>query len=548
MCRLAYIPHPEQWPDDALVGYMAHLIQVGGGKGNGIAWIDAETGEFKGVKGVAKTPAELLTVMRENQDKMRYGVIFHTRIPSVGRVCDELCMPFVGDKVIYAFNGTWTDWRMAWWALVGRGVHMPAPPDVSDAYVMWRVMEDLDPNYVTMSGGVSLFMMEDGVYVHKGGGTLEAGKHPETGAEILGSIIPSFLIPADCVRRVASHSLPLCITKTPYTTLRDAQLLHEVTYHYTSYKSKKKKKGKKKKKKEEQAEVQEAVIAEAEGYESDDDFAGIASAVVLEGREEDLLYLGPLAFDWGDLEGTSWLVWRNRSIYMGTKVGGFENALWAFNPDYSDPFVICRAIMLAEGEVWLYFDPKEERTFFRSSKWALPIWMCLEELNPNAVDKFDEADYYITGTLDNPTFHRVNDLTLEEREKLAKDAWYSVPETYTREVVIGTGRWTAARAIEEDEGESKVVSISNATSTLVRCHKTYEEVTFWLKMGDTFAREGREEDAKLAYEEAATLLGEVRGHPVDFGELCDYAASIGLVLTQLDSMGGGDEEETETDD
>jgi len=546
MCRLAYIPHPEAWSDETLVGYMAHLIKVGGGKGNGIAWIDAETGEFKGVKGVAKTPAELLAVIRENQDKMRYGVIFHTRIPSVGRVCDELCMPFVGNKVIYAFNGTWTDWRMAWWALVARGVEMPAPPNVSDAYVMWRVMEDLDPNYVTMGDGVSLFMLEDGVYIYKSGGLLEVGKHPETGAEILGSVIPTFLIPAEHTRRVAGCSLPVRVTETPYEELENARLLSEASYHYTSYTSKKK--GKKKKKKEERAEVQEATIAEAEGYEYDDDFAGIASAVVLEGREEDLLYLGPLAFDWSDLEGTSWLVWPNRSIYMGTKVGGFENALWAFNPDYSDPFVICRAIMLAEGEVWFYFDPKEERTFFRSSKWGLPIWMCLEELNPNAVDEFDDADYYITGTLDNPVFHRVNELTVEEREKIIQEAWYSVPETYIREVVIGTGRWTAARAIEEDEGESKVVSISNATTDLVRCHRTYEEVAFWLRLGDTFARDGQKEDAETAYEEARILLEELRGHPVDFGELCDYAASIGLVLTQLDSTEGSDEEKIKKDD
>lgn len=108
MCRIAYFPPGTDLSRKEYSRFYRFLEATNGGFGSGIGWFDS-TGKGRIVKGVG-IPPEFLALrteelLRKNQTSS--GVIFHTRIPTIGAYNDHNCQPFKVKKTIMAYNGTW---------------------------------------------------------------------------------------------------------------------------------------------------------------------------------------------------------------------------------------------------------------------------------------------------------------------------------------------------------------------------------------------------------------------------------------------------------
>lgn len=84
-----------------------HLEKSSGGFGNGFALVKDKKVVFL-KKGVYLTNDEIAKIV----DKMDYDwLLYHTRIASMGSVCDANCHPFRQGNLVLAMNGTETDFK-----------------------------------------------------------------------------------------------------------------------------------------------------------------------------------------------------------------------------------------------------------------------------------------------------------------------------------------------------------------------------------------------------------------------------------------------------
>lgn len=169
---MAWIEHPASWPGDVLIEQLTYLDKNGGGHGIGVGWIDAESNRAWVTKGVKLTPTQAVETMLEHTDEALYGFLFHSRVPSVGCECDALCQPFAfeleGQDALIVHNGTWSDWKSAYWMLLGREEFLPPPPFVSDTLVIAKMLEHLGLDYWTLvERGVLVVMSPSGVFLKK---------------------------------------------------------------------------------------------------------------------------------------------------------------------------------------------------------------------------------------------------------------------------------------------------------------------------------------------------------------------------------------------
>jgi len=104
MCRLAYVPFSTEKEDVNLVGTLFQFLEVSfGGHGNGI-------GYFKENKPWLYKGAQLLTdTLADHMLDEGHSAIFHTRLASMGSICDANCHPFAYNGVLTAHNGHWSD-------------------------------------------------------------------------------------------------------------------------------------------------------------------------------------------------------------------------------------------------------------------------------------------------------------------------------------------------------------------------------------------------------------------------------------------------------
>ena len=169
MCRICYIPNFKSWEVGLLQKQLTYLDKAGGGSGIGVGWINS--GKQACVeKGTKLTVDDAINLMTKHVDQALSGFLFHTRIPSVGEVCDDLCMPFIfGGSNLFVYNGTWKDWKAAFYALLGRGVVLPVPPHVSDALVAAKLLDELGLAYTSLidDGVVVIMTSDNGVILKK---------------------------------------------------------------------------------------------------------------------------------------------------------------------------------------------------------------------------------------------------------------------------------------------------------------------------------------------------------------------------------------------
>lgn len=106
MCRLAYVPFETQAEDKSVVATLFEFLELSfGGHGNGIGYFsDMKPFIHKGSK---LSTVELADFMVDNGT----SAIFHTRLASMGSICDANCHPFSYNGVLTAHNGHWGDAR-----------------------------------------------------------------------------------------------------------------------------------------------------------------------------------------------------------------------------------------------------------------------------------------------------------------------------------------------------------------------------------------------------------------------------------------------------
>lgn len=104
MCRLAYVPFSAGKEDEELIGILYDFLEVSfGGHGNGIGYfVDRKPWIYKG----ATLKTDLLATFMAEQS---LSTIFHTRMASMGSICDENTHPFSYNGVLTAHNGHWMD-------------------------------------------------------------------------------------------------------------------------------------------------------------------------------------------------------------------------------------------------------------------------------------------------------------------------------------------------------------------------------------------------------------------------------------------------------
>jgi len=109
MCRLAYIPFSPTKLDTGLVGTLFQFLEMSfGGHGNGIGYF--KENESDGLVPWHYKGATLSTdVITDFMVEEAVSGIFHTRLASMGSVCNDNCHPFSYNGVLTAHNGHWSD-------------------------------------------------------------------------------------------------------------------------------------------------------------------------------------------------------------------------------------------------------------------------------------------------------------------------------------------------------------------------------------------------------------------------------------------------------
>lgn len=106
MCRIAFFPNPEKIASTFLKHFFAYLDEKAGGDGQGCGgWVEGNPFVWKNS---ASTPEDMAKIITEN--KWDNGVMFHTRLSSVGKISDDNCHPFLHEnegeiKTITCHNG-----------------------------------------------------------------------------------------------------------------------------------------------------------------------------------------------------------------------------------------------------------------------------------------------------------------------------------------------------------------------------------------------------------------------------------------------------------
>jgi predicted glutamine amidotransferase len=104
MCRLAYIPFEAEKEDTELLATLFDFLEKSfGGHGNGIGYfVENKPWFFKGAK---LETIDLANFVAEES----ISSIFHTRLASMGSICDGNTHPFAYNGVLTAHNGHWSD-------------------------------------------------------------------------------------------------------------------------------------------------------------------------------------------------------------------------------------------------------------------------------------------------------------------------------------------------------------------------------------------------------------------------------------------------------
>jgi len=373
MCRMAWIEHPSQWEPQTLLSQLTYLNEVGGGKdkGSGVGWIDKETDEAKTIKEVEFKPSDALQVMIEKTDEAKSGFLYHSRIPSVGPVCDELCMPFNINNSLFCYNGTWTDWMDAYYALLGRGLTPPPPSRVSDALVAALLIEEIGLQYLELvDSGVVLLMTSERVILQK----TYAG-------DFARGVIEGQTMLASALNPQLNWTSKQGFKKVePYIIISDdiPSSCFTTYYSYTAYGQKTKPKRVKyvkksptvvaqykesdKKKKKSEARV---LLPAPQDIPDKEYYAGYIVNICI----KDNIGLKPI--EWSSIDGCDLLPYA--SIY---------NIRAYSSNDYIGiiPLLAENAVLLgtssevADGELVFYLD-EFDHTWVRRKEWCLPVWV-----------------------------------------------------------------------------------------------------------------------------------------------------------------------------
>lgn len=381
MCRLSYIPRPADWTKEELHELFTFLDNAAGGDGIGVGWRTSSGLEVH--KGVDLTPGDAATLVAESNSLN--GVLFHTRIPSVGIKCDELCMPFkIADHSLYVYNGTWGDWRNAYYSLLGQGVKLPPPPHVSDALVAAEFLSHWGVEYVTlMDKGVSVVLGPSEVLLEKayfgdfgvardGDRTIFASEFPKSwvkqyNVRMIGRQSKLNLaeeLPDDCYKAATPHY-------SPQSSRAVAQNLGGVlSARHVAPTASKRSKSKKK-------------------PEINTSSATSGSPLVLKNRLRILMrYLSPeggnfLALEWADVVDMAALPAyeynSTRPLYaVEGRIEGTDEHLTGIGviPASSDHItIICLIEDIEAGYAMFYQKNESETIWFRDERWGIPVWV-----------------------------------------------------------------------------------------------------------------------------------------------------------------------------
>lgn len=161
MCRIAYIPKPDQLEERDMVDLFWYLEQSMGGEGNGLAltWPDNTIEAFKGLD---DTVEELAMIAKCSSGP----ILFHTRRATSGGVCDALCQPFVIGDMAFAHNGIWGDWDDVAIELLIQG-DMDGNKPINDSLTAAAFVAKYGRYALeAISLGVFVVMKPDGTWLH----------------------------------------------------------------------------------------------------------------------------------------------------------------------------------------------------------------------------------------------------------------------------------------------------------------------------------------------------------------------------------------------
>ena len=132
MCRIAYINNEilNKIEVGVLSDYFVSLEKSQGGHGNGVAFFHKKHPLL--LKGV-KLPAPDCAKYVKSHDKIRNGILFHTRFATAGARNDEMAQPFIVQGNIYAHNGDERNYKIIKIILNRQGIQIP--PDSSDSKI-----------------------------------------------------------------------------------------------------------------------------------------------------------------------------------------------------------------------------------------------------------------------------------------------------------------------------------------------------------------------------------------------------------------------------
>jgi len=154
MCRVAYIHDPRRIPLSELQTFFKDLEKSQGGQGNGLAWPNGGSVAIR--KGLGVKVEELAQLAHS----VGKPVLFHTRVASVGEVCDYLTQPFHAGDYVFAQNGSWEHWKSAVWTVLEE--INPLQP-ISDALVLAALVKRFGPDFLAsdlVDGAGTLWLLD----------------------------------------------------------------------------------------------------------------------------------------------------------------------------------------------------------------------------------------------------------------------------------------------------------------------------------------------------------------------------------------------------
>jgi hypothetical protein len=136
VCRLAFIPDPNNWTVDSVKELYTELTSSQGGDGIGIGGY--RKGQPKLLKGMA-LPHKVAAEHTVHGGPWDRGTLFHTRLSTHGGDSDYLCHPFHVPRGFLVHNGIWgdySDWKGPIMDLQRKRNKVKMPDGPSDTYVM----------------------------------------------------------------------------------------------------------------------------------------------------------------------------------------------------------------------------------------------------------------------------------------------------------------------------------------------------------------------------------------------------------------------------